>query len=107
MRMVQLSYSILVALAIILIQGCASSGAVSDGYTCPATMGGFKEGESTSAEVKHCIGNPFNEDHYHYSDGKYDYLYVLNDGTIVHFLFDSSDKLISITGYESNISKKK
>ena len=90
----------LFVLAVVSLQSCASLDAVPDGYSCPATMGGFKEGEATSAEVKHCIGNPFSEDHYHYSDGKYVYVYVLNDGTIVNFMFDSSDKLISITGYE-------
>jgi hypothetical protein len=79
-----------------LLQGCANM--VPTGFVCPDTVGGYKPGETNSAEVQHCMGDPVHEDHN--PDGRYIYMYQLKDGTILAFLFDSSDKLIRVSGYE-------
>ena len=77
------------------LQGCTNT--VPAGFVCPKTFGDYKPGVINSAEVKQCMGDPVHEDHN--PDGRYIYMYESTDGTIVAFLFDSSDKLIRVNGY--------
>lgn len=67
---------------------------------CPRAPGEYVAGESTSALVLRCLGKPHHEDHN--PDGRFTYLYNLNQSATVVFLFDSQNKLIRHRGYKQN-----
>jgi len=87
--------SIVLILSVILTQGCANTPPAD----CPTTLGGYKEGQATSVEVKQCLGKPAHENRN--PDGRYIYMYNIQGNTIA-FLFDSTGKLIRIKGYVKN-----
>lgn len=67
---------------------------------CPKALGEYVAGESTSALVLRCVGKPHHEDHN--PDGRFTYLYNLDQSVTVVFLFDSQSKLIRYRGYKQN-----
>lgn len=88
-------YPAIVLVAAILFQGCANTPPVN----CPSTLGGYKQGQATSEEVRQCLGKPVHEDRN--PDGRYVYIYNIQ-GNMIAFLFDSAGKLIRIRGYSKN-----
>ena len=79
----------------VFVQGCANTPPAD----CPSTLGGYKEGQATSEQVKQCLGKPVHEDRN--PDGRYVYMYNIQGNTVA-FLFDSAGKLIRIRGYTKN-----
>jgi hypothetical protein len=85
-----LSFAVLALLA-----GCGTTPSTSS--TCPKTVDDYKAGEATSELVLRCMGKPSHEDHN--PDGRYVYLYDINESTKLTFLFDKSGSLIRTRGY--------
>ncbi|HCT04657.1 MAG TPA: hypothetical protein DIW86_04750 [Pseudomonas sp.] len=67
---------------------------------CPKKIGDYKAGEATSEQIKGCLGAPVDENHN--PDGRYVYLYEVENNITVGFLFDSSGKLMRTSGYKRN-----
>lgn len=67
---------------------------------CPKKIGEYKVGEATADQIKSCLGAPVDENHN--PDGRYVYLYEVENNITVGFLFDASGKLMRTSGYKRN-----
>lgn len=83
----------------IFMGGCANHSASTT--DCPSNLSGYKEGVSTTQQVKACMGAPSDEDHN--PDGRFVYGYQLKDKTLVKFLFNSNGTLIRVRAYSVDL----
>jgi len=98
---VSLRTSILAIAGALTLVACASTpSSTRSSSACPNTVGGFVAGEATSEFVRGCLGKPKHEDRN--PDGRYVYLYDIDKGTTVAFLFDSAGRLVRTRGYQQN-----
>ncbi|TDR81912.1 hypothetical protein [Paludibacterium purpuratum] len=67
---------------------------------CPDTISGFVDGKVKAEEVQRCMGKPINENHN--PDGRFIYMYGLNENQVVAFLFDKDGILIRKRGFQKN-----
>ena len=62
---------------------------------CPTSMDGYKPGETTMAEVEHCLGKSTHQYH-NERDGTYGDIYNLPGGDVYLFQFDRSKTLLNV-----------